>query len=206
MIQKEAQQPWDRSRECKDMTHYKYFRCLISTLHSAYQLLGRGRIQIRASVDLPDAMANSLWTPSLSRKTCIYFHTHPDLTRCKHKRFCNSMKKGHPVQRQTARQCERDYQTDMRKAEKQDITWWGIWEPMILSSNSSLELFLYAEILFVNCGSYLPVSASECSTTWCCDVHTHSRWSSNRTKTSFILGLLLTYSTLATWREEERKD
>lgn len=42
------------------------------------------------------------------------------------------------------------------------------------------------------------VSASECSTTWCCDVHTHSRWSSNRTKTSFSLGFLLTYSTLAT--------
>lgn len=41
-------------------------------------------------------------------------------------------------------------------------------------------------------------SGSEGSTAWWCDVHTHSRWSSNRTKTSFNLGLLLTYSTLAT--------
>lgn len=30
MIQKEAQQPWVWSRESKDITEYKFFRCLIS--------------------------------------------------------------------------------------------------------------------------------------------------------------------------------
>lgn len=56
-----------------------------------------------------------------------------------------------------------------------------------------------------NLGWDLPVSASECSTTWCCDVHMHSRWSSSRTKTSFSFGFLFTYSTFATWKGGKEK-
>lgn len=77
MTQREGQkQPWDRSKECKDMTHYKYFRCLISTHHSAYLLPGSERLQLKALADLPAVMQSSLWTPSLNTQTRIHFHTH----------------------------------------------------------------------------------------------------------------------------------
>lgn len=84
MIQKEAQQPGDRSRECKDITHYKYFRCLISTHYTAYLLPGRERLQIKALADLPAVMPSSLWTPSLNTQ---HFDIHTHVMRPKHTGF-----------------------------------------------------------------------------------------------------------------------
>lgn len=53
------------------MTHYKYFRCLIST----YLLAGRERLQIKALAGLPVLMPGSLWTPTLITQTCAHTHT-----------------------------------------------------------------------------------------------------------------------------------
>lgn len=79
----------DRSRECKDMTHYKYFRCLISTHHSTYLLPGRERLQIKALLSCQAAFGHPPLTHKLSRT-----HTHRRLTRRTHTykllQFCNS--------------------------------------------------------------------------------------------------------------------
>lgn len=71
------------------MTHYKYFRCLISRHHSAYLLQGRERLQIKALLSCQAAFGHPPLTHRLSRT-----HTHRRPTSRTHTRkllqFCNS--------------------------------------------------------------------------------------------------------------------
>lgn len=60
------------------MTHYKYFRCLISKHHSAYLLQGRERLQIKALADLPVLMPSSLWTPCFNFLSLSLAHSLSD--------------------------------------------------------------------------------------------------------------------------------